>query len=688
MKKGIKILLWVVGIIVALLLIVSLVAGPVAKGYINKHGEELTGRQVTVGHVGVNLFTGHVAVRNLAVAEDSMYAAESFAGFDTLDIRVDLLRIPFSTINFRHITLSGLHASVIQDGERFNFSSLIEHFASDTTEDEDTTSSNWTIRLRNVALRHARLEYNDLRSRKSLSLPDVNLRVPAFELGGKGSSDAGLNINFDRGGHLSVDADYNAESGSYNAEVDLAGFSLRNVEGIVTDIIDFSSIDGNLALPLTASGRVEQLLASRIAADIDLGQVDLKDRRQTVAALERLQVKVNNINIDKNSFDIEEVHLSGLQATYEQWDGYTNISRLMNSRKEEAPAPAPVTTSTMLTTPDQTDPSEDAEQSAESEKSDQQAKPLALRLARLIVENCALTYVNHTLPDEFCFPVTDINVKANNLTLSGENNAMVRATLPGGGHLALRWEGNINQWKQHPNLFFTIKGLDMRQLSPWAVAYTGYPIQDGVFSLTSRNSINNSMLNGQNQLDIYNPRVGDKRKDIDASVNVPLKTALYVLRDKDDKVLIDLPVKGDIDSPEFNYMKIVWKTLGNLLVKVATSPARALGNALGLSSDDLEFITIDPHQHGLTSEQYHTLGKLATIVKSDSLMLLILERQMPEATNDTLVRRYAMLDNQVKRYMMEQGVPESQLRITAAEPVDDPKAKTGYAISSELKLED
>ena len=196
-----------------------------------------------------------------------------------------------------------------------------------------------------------------------------------------------------------------------------------------------------------------------------------------------------------------------------------------------------------------------------------------------------------------------------------------------------------------------------------------------------------SNLNGKNTIDIYKATVGKRRKDVDAKLNLPIKAALYVLKDKDDKILIDMPVKGNVDNPEFNYMKVVWKTLGNLVVNVATSPTRALGNALGLNGEELDFIAIDPAQHGLTSEQYHILGQLATISQSDSLIVLVLERRMPEAANDTVARHYDMLNLQILRYLQEQGVPEGQVRITNGEP---PAAgeKSGYAVGSEMKLDE
>ena len=169
-------------------------------------------------------------------------------------------------------------------------------------------------------------------------------------------------------------------------------------------------------------------------------------------------------------------------------------------------------------------------------------------------------------------------------------------------------------------------------------------------------------------------------------MKVPLKTALYILRDKDDKILIDLPIKGNVDSPEFNYMKLVWKTLGNLLVKVATSPVRALGNALGMNSSNLDFIAIEPDQRGFTSEQYHLLSDLATIAKSDSLVIITLEQRMPAPANDSAAFRYTMWNNIIQRYMQEQGVNKSQIKVTSGEPTSDGE-RTGYAIGSEMKME-
>lgn len=670
MKRGLKIAFWVIGILLGIIIIATLVAAPIAKSYINSHGEELVGRKVNVEGLKLNVYTGHVAVHGLSLYEDN--GTDIFASFDTLDVKASLLKLISHTVHLKHITLAGLKVNLIQNGETFNFQSLIDHFASDSTEeDTDTTPSDWVLKFYNIRLSHAEVNYRDAKSGKQWRLPHIGLRVPGFVLGGEEASEGGLRIGFAEGGRLSIDGNYDAAGGNYNLTAALEDFALKNIEPLTDGVLQPCSIGGNLQAKLNAEGTISEILKSHIGGTVTLNNVSLqqKEASSPVAHLARLDVKVNNINLDANSYDISSIILTGLEAQYEQWPDHSTLDNILLPDNPESP-----------------DNTESPENPENPENPDSPSSPIKLHVGQLAVKDCNLSYADHTLPDPFLFPLTNLNIEANDLTLAGGNNAKLRAMLPGGGHLMVNWKGNLDDWKQHQDLFLSIKGLDMKQLSPWAVAYTGQPIEDGIFGLTTRLTINNSQLDNQNKLDIFKARVGSRRKDVDPEMKVPLKTALYILRDKDDKILIDLPIKGNVDSPEFNYMKLVWKTLGNLLVKVATSPVRALGNVLGMNSSNLDFIAIEPDQRGFTSEQYHLLSDLATIAKSDSLVIITLEQRMPAPANDSAAFRYTMWNNIIQRYMQEQGVNESQIKVTSGEPTSDGE-RTGYAIGSEMKME-
>lgn len=667
MKRGLKIAFWVIGILLGIIIIATLVAAPIAKSYINSHGEELVGRKVNVEGLKLNVYTGHVAVHGLSLYEDN--GTDIFASFDTLDVKASLLKLISHTVHLKHITLAGLKVNLIQKGETFNFQSLIDHFASDSTEeDTDTTPSDWVLKFYNIRLSHAEVNYRDAKSGKQWRLPHIGLRVPGFVLGGEEASEGGLRIGFAEGGRLSIDGNYDAAGGNYSLTAALEDFALKNIEPLTDGVLQPCSIGGNLQAKLNAEGTISEILKSHIGGTVTLHNVSLqqKEASSPVAHLAQLDVKVNNINLDANSYDISSIILTGLEAQYEQWPDHSTLDNIL--------------------LPGEPENTESAVNPESPKNEETPSSPIKLHVGQLAVKDCNVSYADHTLPDPFLFPLTNLNIEANDLTLAGGNNAKLRAMLPGGGHLMVNWKGNLDDWKQHQDLFLSIKGLDMKQLSPWTVAYTGQPIEDGIFGLTTRLTINNSQLDNQNKLDIFKARVGSRRKDVDPEMKVPLKTALYILRDKDDKILIDLPIKGNVDSPEFNYMKLVWKTLGNLLVKVATSPVRALGNALGMNSSNLDFIAIDPDQRGFTSEQYHLLSDLATIAKSDSLVIITLEQRMPTPANDSAAFRYTMWNNIIQRYMQEQGVNESQIKVTSGEPTSDGE-RTGYAIGSEMKME-
>ena len=662
-KKGLKITAWVFGILLVLLFVATLLLSPIAESYINSHGKELVGREVHVDDVTINVYNGHVAVLGLTLYEDN--GKDVFARFDTLDTKADLFELLSNTVELEHITLSGLNVNVIKQGEQFNFQSMLDHFASDTTEEvQDTTPSDWVIKLHNIRLSHAKINYNDVDEAKQWHLPDINLLVPNLVLGGDQASQGGLNIAFAEGGHINIHANYHEQQGTYDLAVDLEQFNFKNIEPIVADLLNYQKLSGNLDLHLKANGNVSEITKSRIGDTVAVTGVDLHDKSGQLAGWRRLDIAVNNINLDSNNFDIKSLKLDGFTARYDQWADRSNIDGLIkesgNSGKTEEPEEPDTTASA----------------------------PLSINLHELAITNGSLTYNDYTLPDPFAFPVTDLTVEATNLTLNGGNNAQIRAMLPGGGHLMVKWTGDINHWKQHQDLFISIKGLDMKKLSPWLVYFTGQPIEDGIFSLTSHNTIKTSSLNGKNKIDIYNPQVGSRRKDVEPQQKLPLKTALYILKDKDGKILFDVPVTGNIDNPEFSYMKLVWQTLGNLFVKVATSPIRALGSALGFGDDNLEFIEIDSTQRGLTSEQYHILGDLATIAKSDSLFYFTLEQRMPAPANDSVAHGYEFRNNIVRRYLIEQGVSQSQFNITTGEPITGDDEKTGYVITSEMKLEE
>jgi hypothetical protein len=99
---------------------------------------------------------------------------------------------------------------------------------------------------------------------------------------------------------------------------------------------------------------------------------------------------------------------------------------------------------------------------------------------------------------------------------------------------------------------------------------------------------------------------------------LPLKFALFLLKDKDGVINLDVPVRGDLNDPEINFGKLIWTTFKNLIIKVATAPFRFLAGVVGGDSKDLEAIYYEYGDTTLTENR-----------KKQIDMLLDLEQKKP-----------------------------------------------------------
>ncbi|MGH8019539.1 MAG: hypothetical protein ACREIA_14900, partial [Opitutaceae bacterium] len=59
------------------------------------------------------------------------------------------------------------------------------------------------------------------------------------------------------------------------------------------------------------------------------------------------------------------------------------------------------------------------------------------------------------------------------------------------------------------------------------------------------------------------------------------------------KINLDVPVRGNLDDPDFKYGRVVWKAIGNIIVKAATSPFKMLGGLLGGGAQDTDLSYVD-----------------------------------------------------------------------------------------------
>jgi hypothetical protein len=120
-----------------------------------------------------------------------------------------------------------------------------------------------------------------------------------------------------------------------------------------------------------------------------------------------------------------------------------------------------------------------------------------------------------------------------------------------------------------------------------------------------------------------------------------------LLKDAEGKIDIDLPVRGDLNDPEFSYGGVVIKALGNLIVKIVASPFALLGKLIGVEASDLEYINFLDGRADLTPPELERAAKIAEALSLRPALNLEISG-VADAQADGLALRTAKLDEIVE----------------------------------------
>ena len=578
--------------LVALLLIVAFAVSPIAEKYIENNSKELIGRKIEMENLSVNIFTGRLKIDDCTLYESDDQTP--FFSFDKFDVNLQMFGLLFSKINVEHVMLSEANVTIIQNGDTFNFDDIVERFASDSTEEE--SESDWKIVINDIHLDHSYLFYQDKSIGSEFRLKDISIVIPGIDLSDL-NADMGLQLAFLNGGKLDTNIKYDTEKSIYDLTLNIQNFQVSPILPYLQQSLNVDSLGGNFSSKLDIKGSTNHLLEFDANGTLTVNNLKLKDSQdKNIFAVDSAFIDINHIDLTHERIELNKVFINGVSSYYEiNKDQTDNFTLLV---KEDT-----VSAETQVDTV--------------SESSN-----FNCVIKNLIVENSQFNYIDNTLPRVFDYTLSEISVSAENFDLNGKNNVTASALLQNTGKLKIKWIGNIDDFSNQ-NISVNLNNLDLQPLTPYSLAIFGNPINKGHLSIQSQNVIFNNMLKGSNKISLYNTQIGDKDKTVKAEYNLPLKMGIYVLTDKNGKAEIDLPVSGNIDSPDFSYRKIILNALGNVLIKVASSPFYALK-----SDGELENVYFTATSTEFTDEEYSHFAQLASILREKPELKLYLTQDL------------------------------------------------------------
>ncbi len=189
------------------------------------------------------------------------------------------------------------------------------------------------------------------------------------------------------------------------------------------------------------------------------------------------------------------------------------------------------------------------------------------------------------------------------------------------------------------------RNVDMTTLTPYSAQFAGYSIKDGKLDLDLEYHIKDRQLQASHKIVATNLTLGPAVEGGE-SPGFLIKLAISLLKDKEGRIKLDVPVEGTVDSPEFSYRGIVWHAIKSVLGKIATAPFRFLGKLLGIGGDDVELVDFDPGRVDVIAPEKEKLDSLSAELGRKPELTLSVEGRY-DSISDVAALREASLQRQI-----------------------------------------
>jgi len=235
-----------------------------------------------------------------------------------------------------------------------------------------------------------------------------------------------------------------------------------------------------------------------------------------------------------------------------------------------------------------------------------------ISIARVVITNTAISFTDRSLKPNVKMAIQQVNGTISGLSSEQLQHAEVNvnAKVDGVGPVAIT--GTINPFSgtQTNDIKISVKDVDLTPASPYSAKYAGYRIAEGKLNMDLTYEIVGKNLRSKNVITLDQFTFGEKVDSPDAT-HLPVRLGVAILKDRDGKIVLDVPVEGSLDDPKIRPGKVIARAIENILTKVATSPFSLVGALFGGGGEELGYQDFSVGNADLTTTDKQKLDTLA-----------------------------------------------------------------------------
>ncbi|MFA6760493.1 MAG: DUF748 domain-containing protein [Sulfuricurvum sp.] len=494
----------------------------------------------------------------------------------TNDLSIDLLRVKKPKARLDRL----------EDGS-FYIASLVE-----ASDGDKSRSDPLKVKLKKVDLSGGEVSFSDEKSSLHLKLDGITLRASGIDTKELTKADVAFEARLNGSTKVSSKAKVQHTPLLASGSLDVMDLDLSLAQSFVDDVAYIAIKSGKLDLQSSFGYDSSEL---SLDGDAKLKSLYIEDARSSQTVLSLREARFDEFGYRQNALNIKRVTLDSLFSDIMiKQDRSLSLAELIKPND------------------------------ANSSKTDEPTTPFSYNIARVNFKDSSAFFADYSIPIHFKTLVHSLNGGINSISnRKGEiSHLKLNGVVDNYGEARLDGSLRSEDVKSYLDMGLSFKNLDLSAMSGYSAEFAGYKIDDGRLFLELEYKINDSKLKSKNNLTIKQIALGEEIKDENVT-KLPLPLAVMLLEDSNGVIDVDLPIEGDVDSPDFKYGKLALKAFGNLILKVVASPFKFLATSLGLSGgDELSGLNFEVASSKILPYEKEKLDKIVTAFEQKDLLKL------------------------------------------------------------------
>jgi hypothetical protein len=460
---------------------------------------------------------------------------------------------------------------------------------------------NWDLEIKAINIANNNFVLND-RSVAPVATHDVmikSLNIEHLKPFTDELAQLSSDILFNNQGIIKVQGTIKPESKQLSLALDTEQISLKTFQPYINAVANMKILNGELATDLMIdidAAKTSPLL--NIEGDIKVSSLNVIETTLNEELLSWENLTLNDIQFSypEQSLVLSVINIDDpfLRLVINE-SSTTNIQQLMKVKPED------------------TSNSETKNiQSEAKDEADSAAKIFTADINEINITNGKLDFSDSSLTPKFSAGIYSLNGDITGLSSNEESRAKIDLKGKVDKYAPVIIKGSVNPLSHDAftDIDMLFKGIELTTFTPYSGKFAGYAIDKGKLSLGLNYKLSNNKLVAENNVTLDQLTLGEVVNSEEAT-SLPIKFALSMLKDSDGVIEFNLPIRGDIDNPDFKYSSLVWGALGNLITGIISSPFKALASLVEGDNDNLDHVIFSANSFELNEAEQAKLNSLA-----------------------------------------------------------------------------